>query len=50
MHQKLLTNRFITDHESVRLILRELYALGIEKRARQSLTRRTCISTGSNHT
>ena len=38
MHQKFLMNHFITDHENVRLILRELDPLGVEERAWQSLT------------
>ena len=48
MHQKLLMNVFIMDHESVRLILKELDPLDVEQRTRHSLTRRTYISTGPN--
>ena len=48
MHQKLLMNAFIIDHESVRLILKELDPLGVEQRTRNSLTRRTYVSTGPN--
>ena len=42
--------RFHYWHESVRLILKELDPLGDEQRGRHSLTRRTYISTGPNHT
>ena len=48
MHQKLLMNAFIIDHESVRLILKELDPLGVEQRTRNRLTRRTYVSTGPN--
>ena len=50
MHQKLLMNSFIIDHESVRSILKELDPLGVEQRGRHSLTISTYISTGLNHT
>ena len=45
MHQKLLINNFIIDHESVRLILKELDHLGVEQREGHILTRRTYNST-----
>ena len=50
MHQKLLMNNFIIDHESVRLILKELGHLGGEQRAGHSLTRRTYNSTDPSQT
>ena len=50
MLQKLMMNIFIIDHESVRLILKELDPLGVEQRARHRLTRRSYISTGPNNT
>ena len=50
MYPKLLMNGFVIDHESVRLILKELDPHELEKRTRDSLTRRTYISTGSNQT
>ena len=50
MHQKLMMNGFIIDHESVRLILKELDPLGVEQGARHRLTRRSYISTGPKHT
>ena len=43
-------NGFIIDHESVRLILKELDPYVVEQRARHRFTRRTCISIGPNHT
>ena len=50
MHQKLLMNDFIIDQESVRLVFKELDPLGVEQRVQHSLTSRTYISTGPNHT
>ena len=50
MHQKLMINGFIIDHESVRLILKELDPLVVEQRARHRLTRHSYISTGPKHT
>ena len=43
IHQKLLMNGFIIDHEGARLILKE-------QRARHSLNRRTCNSSDPNQT
>ena len=50
MHQKLMMNGFIIDHESVHLILKELDPLGVEQKAQHRLTRHSYISTGRNHT
>ena len=50
MHQKLLMDSFINDHQSVRLILKERDHVGVAEKSRHSLIRRTYISTGSNHT
>ena len=50
MHQKLLLNSFIIDHERVRSILKELDPLGVEQIVRHSLIRHTYISTGPKHT
>ena len=50
MHQQLLINGFIIDHESVRLILKELDPLGVDQRAWHILTRSTYFYNGPNHT
>ena len=50
IHQKLLMNGFIIDHESVRLILKEHDPLGVEEGAQHCLSKRNYISTGPNHT
>ena len=50
MHQKLLMDSFINDHQSVRLILKERDHVGVAEKSRHSLITRTYISTGPNHT
>ena len=43
------TKNLIIDHESVRLILKELDSLGAQQGVRHRLTRRNYISTNPNH-
>ena len=51
MHQTLLMNGLIIDHETTRLIFKELDPLGFEQRALHSLTRGTSyIYTNPNQT
>ena len=53
MHQKLLMNGLIIDHENIdidHLILKEFILLSTKQRARHSLTRYTYFSTGPNQT
>ena len=42
-------NGFVIDHESVRLVSKELDPLVAEQGVRHRLTRRNYISTGPNH-
>ena len=41
---------FIIDHESLRLILKELESLSVKQRTRHKLTRSTYVFTGPNQT
>ena len=50
MHQKLVMNGYVVDHDTVRLVLKSLDPEGVERRARHRLTRRVYVSAGPNHT
>ena len=50
MLQKLLNSRLTADKETVRLILKSLDPVGVDKRKRRKLTRREYYSFGPNHT
>ena len=50
MLQKLRSSELTADKESVRLILKSLYPVGVDRRKRWKLTRREYHSFGPNHT
>ena len=50
MLQKLRSSRLTADKENIRLILKSLDPLGVNKRERRKLTAREYRSFGSNHT